>query len=97
MGKVASNQEVCVCVCVCVCCCISCAVMTLWTVACQAPLSTGFYRQEYRSGLPFPSPGDFPNPGIQPASPVSPALAGKFFTTVPLGLKQLKTTQEQVF
>ena len=37
---------VCVCVCVCVCCCVSCAVMTLWTVACQAPLSTGFSRQE---------------------------------------------------
>ena len=37
---------------------------TPWTVAHQAPLSTGFSRQEYWSGLPFPSPGDFPNPGI---------------------------------
>ena len=51
-----------------------------WTVACQAPLSMEFPRQEYWSGLPFPSPGDLPNPGIKP---VSPALAGKFFTTEP--------------
>ena len=42
---------------------------TPWTVACQAPLSTGFSRQEYWSGLPFPSPGDLPNPGIEPESP----------------------------
>ena len=43
-----------------------------WTIACQAPLSMGFPRQEYWSGLPFPSPGDLPNPGIKP---MSPALA----------------------
>ena len=42
---------------------------TLWTVAHQAPLSTGFSRQEYWSGLPFSSPGDFPNPGVKPRSP----------------------------
>ena len=42
---------------------------TLWTVAYQAPLSVGFSRQEYWSGLPFPSPGDLPNPGIKPRSP----------------------------
>ena len=42
---------------------------TIWTVAHQAPLSIGFSRQEYWSGLPFPSPGDLPNPGINPASP----------------------------
>ena len=42
---------------------------TLWTAACQAPLSMGFSRQEYWSGLPFPSPGDLPNPGIKPGSP----------------------------
>ena len=47
------------------------------TVACQAPLSMEFFRQEYWSGLPFPPPGDLPNPGIEP---VSPALAGRFFT-----------------
>ena len=50
---------------------------TLWTVADQAPLSTGFSRQEYWSGLPCPPPGDVPDPGIEPASPV---LAGRFFT-----------------
>ena len=51
------------------------------TVAHQAPPSTGFSRQEYWSGLPFPSPGDLPDRGIKPATLVSPALAGKFFTT----------------
>ena len=54
---------------------------TPWTVACQAPLSMGFSRQEYWSGLPCPSPRDLPNPGIEPASLGSPALAGEFFTT----------------
>ena len=39
---------------------------TLWTVACQAPLSMGFLRREYWSGLPFPSPGELPDPGIEP-------------------------------
>ena len=55
--------------------------MTPWTVAHQAPLSVGFSRQEYWSGLPFPTPGDLPDPGIESASLVSPALAGGFFTT----------------
>ena len=59
--------------------------MTLWTVARQAPLSMGFSRQEYWSGLPFPSPGDPPDPGIKPMAPVAPELAGGFFTTEPLG------------
>ena len=54
--------------------------MTLWTIA-QAPLSMGFSRQEYWSGLPRPSPGDLPDLGIEPASLVSPASAGEFFTT----------------
>ena len=62
-----------VCVCVCVCLGISRSVVsdpaTLWTVACQAPLSTGFSRQEYWSGLPFPSPGDLPDTGIELGSP----------------------------
>ena len=53
---------------------------TPWTVAHQAPLSMGFSRQEYWSGLPFLSPGDLPNTGMEPTSP---ALAGKFFTTEP--------------
>ena len=43
--------------------------MTSWDVACQAPLSMGFSRQEYRRGLPFRSPGDLPDPGIEPGSP----------------------------
>ena len=47
---------------------------TLWAVARQAPLSMGFPRQEYWSGLPFFSPGDLPDPGIDPTSPMSPAL-----------------------
>ena len=49
-----------------------------WTVACQAPLSMGFSRQEYWSGLPCPSLGDLPGPGIEPKSP---ALADGFFTS----------------
>ena len=52
-----------------------------WTVARQAPLSMGFSRQEYWSGLPCPPPGDLPHPGIEPESLTSPALAGGFFTT----------------
>ena len=47
----------------------------------MAPLSKGFSRKEYWSGLPFPPPGDLPNPGIEPMSLTSPALAGGFFTT----------------
>ena len=56
-----------------------------WTVARQTPLSMGFLRQEYWSGLPCPTPGDLPNPQIEPKSPASPPLAGRFFTTEPLG------------
>ena len=56
--------------------------VTPWTVACQAPLSMGFPRQECWSELPFPSPGDTPYPGTEPASP---ALAGKFFIAEPPG------------
>ena len=64
-------------------CVLSCIwfFTTLWTVAHQAPLPMGFFRQEYWSGLPFPSPGDLLDPGIELASPESPALADKFFTT----------------
>ena len=50
--------------------------VTPWTVARQAPLFMGFSRQEYWSGLPFPSPGDLPTPGIEPMSLTSSALAG---------------------
>ena len=54
---------------------------TLWTVALQAPLSIEFSRQEYWGGLLFPTPGDLPDPGNEPASLMSPALVGGFFTT----------------
>ena len=53
--------------------------VTPWTVARQAPLSMGFSRQEYWSGLPCPPPGDLPDPGIEPVSPAYPALGGGFF------------------
>ena len=56
--------------------------LALWTVVIQAPLSVRFSRQEYWSGFPFPSPGDLPDSGTEP---VSPALAGRFFTTKPPG------------
>ena len=57
--------------------------VTLWTVDSQAPLSMGFSRQEYWSGLPLPSPGDLPDPGIQPGSP---ALQADSFQSEPLDL-----------
>ena len=55
--------------------------VTPYTIAPQAPLSVGFSRQEYWSGLPFPSPGDLPDPGIEPVS----CIAGGFFTAEPPG------------
>ena len=62
------------------CVCSVASVMSdsviLWTVALQAPLSMGFPRQEYWSGLPIPSPGGLPDPGIKSASLMSPTLAG---------------------
>ena len=73
--RVALTYVQCVCVCVCVCVCTrtraqSCVVFaTPWTAARQSPLSVGFSRQEYWSGLPFPSPGDLPCPGTEPGSP----------------------------
>ena len=57
----------------------------LWTVACQAPASLRFSRQENWSGLSWPPPEDLPNPGIELTSPVSPALAVRCFTSDPLG------------
>ena len=55
--------------------------VTLWTRAPQVPLSMGFSRQEYWSGLPCPPPRDLHNPGIKPMSLISSALAGRFFIT----------------
>ena len=63
---------------------------TLWTVTYQAPLSIGFSKQEYWSGLPCPPPGDLCSPGIEPASLVSPALAGRFFTSELPGAPKLR-------
>ena len=60
----------------------SCPTLAVWTVAHQAPLSLGFPRQEYWSGLPFPSPVDLPNPGIKPWSP---ALQADSLSTEPPG------------
>ena len=57
--------------------------VTLRTVTCQAPLSTGFSRHEHWSGLPFPTPKDLPDSETESASLTSPALTGRFFTTEP--------------
>ena len=69
----------------CVCSVMFDSFATTRTVARQAALSIGFFRQEYWSRLPFPSPGDHSNSEIEPVCPESPALAGKFFTTLHLG------------
>ena len=69
--------------------------VTPWTVARQAPLSMGLPRQEYWSGLPFPSPGDLPNPGFEPGSPACQAdslpteLRGKLQNTLLICLAAL--------
>ena len=65
---------------------VSCSVMSSslqppWTTACQAPLSMGFSKQKYWRRLPWPSPADLLGPGNQPISLMSPAMAGRFFTT----------------
>ena len=81
VGSGNVNTGVCACVCV-------CTLSDVWllatprTVDHQSPLFVGFSRWKHRSGLPFPTPGDLPDPGIKPASP---AMAGRFFTTVPRG------------
>ena len=58
----------------CACTSLGPTLDTPWTVACQAPLSLGFFRKECWSRLPFPPPGDLPNPGIEPVSPASLAM-----------------------
>ena len=70
-GLPPSNPRVCVCAPVAQC---VQRFETLWTVACQTPLSVGFFCQEYCSGLPLPTPGDLPNPGIEPTYPAFPTL-----------------------
>ena len=70
-------------VCACVLSCFTCVQLfaTPWTIARQAPLSTGFSRQEHWSALPCPRPGDLPDPWIEPAPVKTPVLVGRFFTT----------------
>ena len=67
------------------CASVSCSVVSNSLQPPWTPLSMGFSRQEYYSGLLFPSPGDLPHPGTEPASLESPVLADKFFTTEFLG------------
>ena len=67
------------------CVCVLRRFVTPWTVACQASLSVGLSRQEYWSGLLFPSPGDLPDPGMEPMSPVCPALQVNSLPAEPLG------------
>ena len=64
----------------------SAVFVALWTVAHQVPLSVGFSRQEYCSGLPFPPPGDLPDPGTEPVSPMFPALQADSLPAEPLGV-----------
>ena len=64
--------------------------VTPWTVPCQAPPSVGFFREEYWSGLPFPSPGDLPHPGIEPWSP---ALQADSLPSEPPGKNKVKVAQ----
>ena len=64
---------------------LSCDFEIPWTVACQTPLSMGFFKQEYWNGLSFPLPGDLSDPGIKLVSPSSPVLEGRFFITEPPG------------
>ena len=86
---------------VCVCVCVQLLnhvrlFVTPWTVARQAPLSIEFSRQEYYSGLPFPTLGNLPNSGTEPMCLVSSVLAGRFFTTMPPGKPLLKSTWGQL-
>ena len=90
MSITCRNGKVCVCVCVCVhvISVAQCCPTLQPHGGCrgfQVTLSMGFSRQEYWSKLPFLIPGDLSNPGIEPASLESPALVGRFLTTVPPG------------
>ena len=75
-------------------CVFSCVQLFLipWIIVRQAPMSMDFSRQEYWSGLPFSTPRDLPDPGVEPASLMSPALAGGFFTTSASWEAQLSKT-----
>ena len=83
MGSWTQHKHVRVCVCVCVHAKLLQSCLTLCNTrewACQAPLSMGFSRQEYCSGLLCPPPRDLPDPGIEPMSLIFPALTGRLFT-----------------
>ena len=69
---------------------------TPWTIIRQAPVSMEFSRQEYWSGLPFPTPGDLPDSGIEYVSLVSPVLAGGFFITEPPGKPKNVSKHRQI-
>ena len=81
--------------------CLSCSVvsnsMTPLIVAHQAPLSVEFPRQEYWSGLPFPSPEDLPNPGIEPMSPMSLALQVDSLPTEPSGKPTVNNASVNIY
>ena len=94
-GQIFSFMCVCVYVYVCMLTCVQ-LFATPWTIAHQAPLSMGYSRQEYWSGLPFPPPRDLPGPRTEPSSPVSPALAGRFFTTEQPGKPHLSLDKAQI-
>ena len=76
---------------------VSDSFTTPWTVARQAPLSMGFFRQEYKRGLPFPSPGDLLGPGIESPMSYISALAGGCFTTEPPGTLIIFTTIPPIY
>ena len=87
---IPERLRVCVCVCVCVCARMHMLshvwlIAAPWTVAHWTPLSMAFSRQECWSWKSISSPGDLPDRGVEPSSPVSPSLAGRFFTTMPPG------------
>ena len=91
-----------VCVCVCSHHSVTSDSLQPMDIALRALLSMEFFRQEYWSRLPFPTPGDLPDPGIEPMSLVSPALAGRFFIIVPSStnrqlLKGKKYLSERIF
>ena len=86
--KLSLNKDLCTIVIACVSACMcakslqSCPTLCYWwTVGHQSPLSVRFSRQEYRSGLPCPPPGDLSDPGFKALALASPLLAGRFFTT----------------
>ena len=80
---------------ICVFSCIRLFV-SLWTVACQPPLSIGIFRQEHWSELPYPPSGDLPNPGVEPTSPVSPALQVDSLPSEPPEKPNIHSKDEQM-